>query len=214
MTLDAVVKLGGSLIADPVLPVLLQSLADLAKTRRLVVVPGGGPFADAVREVCGAHDPGPSAAHWMAILAMDQHAQLLPGLLPEAVLASELREIHEIADSRRLAVLAPFAWLRRADPLPHGWHVTSDSIAAWVAAQLGAPRLVLLKSVDGLLLADGTLVPEADARTAAERGLVDEHFPSALSPDLECWILNGRCPDRLVELLREGRTRSTRVLRR
>ena len=34
-------------------------------------------------------------------------------------------------------VLAPSRWLREADPLPHAWTVTSDSIAAWVA---GASR--------------------------------------------------------------------------
>jgi len=211
VTLDAVVKLGGSLIAEPVLPALLQSLADLAKTRRLVVVPGGGPFADAVREACQQRDPGPSAAHWMAILAMDQHAHLLAGLLPEAGLTSDPHDAQEIAASRRLAVLAPFAWLRRADPLPHGWHVTSDSIAAWVAAELGAERLVLLKSVEGLCDADGALVPRADAARASVSNLVDAHFPRALAPDVECWTLSGRHPDRLLELLTEGRTRGTRI---
>jgi aspartokinase-like uncharacterized kinase len=211
MTLDAVVKLGGSLVSDPVLPALLQSLADLAKTRKLVVVPGGGPFADAVRATCEAHDPGPSAAHWMAILAMDQHAHLLAGLLPGGVLASAPRELHEITASRRLALLAPFLWLRRADPLPHGWHVTSDSIAAWVAAQLGAPRLVLLKSVEGVAAADGSLALEADATAAAAQGVVDDYFPSVLAPGLECWILSGQHPQRLVELFQDGRTRGTRL---
>ena len=42
-------------------------------------------------------------------------------------------------------VLAPYRWLREADPLPHSWTVTSDSIAAWVAGQVGARRLVLVK---------------------------------------------------------------------
>jgi aspartokinase-like uncharacterized kinase len=47
--------------------------------------------------------------------------------------------------SRRIPVLAPYAWLRRADPLPHSWEVTSDSIAAWIARAIGASRLVLVK---------------------------------------------------------------------
>ena len=59
-----------------------------------------------------------------------------------------MRSASAVADGR-LAVLAPFRWLRAADPLPHGWHVTSDSIAAWVAARLAARRLVLLKSLEG-----------------------------------------------------------------
>jgi aspartokinase-like uncharacterized kinase len=35
--------------------------------------------------------------------------------------------------------------MREADPLPHSWDVTSDSISAWVASQVGASRLVLVK---------------------------------------------------------------------
>ena len=42
-------------------------------------------------------------------------------------------------------MLAPYRWLRAADPLPHSWEVTSDSIAAWLAGQLHARRVVLLK---------------------------------------------------------------------
>jgi len=43
-------------------------------------------------------------------------------------------------------VLALTRWLRARDPLPHSWNVTSDSIAAWVAGQLNAARLVVIKS--------------------------------------------------------------------
>jgi aspartokinase-like uncharacterized kinase len=149
----------------------------------------------------------------MAILAMDQHAHLLAGLLPEASLTSDPLELQDIAAGGRLALLAPFAWLRRADPLPHGWHVTSDSIAAWVAAELGAERLVLLKSVEGVFDAGGALVAQAGAAEASAGNLVDGHFPRALAPHLECWILSGRHPERLLELLTEGRTRGTSILR-
>ncbi len=51
----------------------------------------------------------------------------------------------------RLNVLAPSAWLLGADPLPHSWDVTSDSIAAWVARALRVRRLMLVKDVDGFL---------------------------------------------------------------
>src|SRR5690606_15552356 len=132
---EAVIKVGGSLANDPGLPRLLETLADLAAAgRRLVVIPGGGPFADAVRAACAAHDPGPGAAHWMAILAMDQYAHLLAACTPGAALVVEPEEIAGVLAAGRTAVLAPYAWLRAADPLPHGWDVTSDSIAAWVAA--------------------------------------------------------------------------------
>jgi hypothetical protein len=55
-------------------------------------------------------------------------------------------DIHAAVCDRRVAVLAPSRWLQDADPLPHCWNVTSDSIAAWVAGAVKASRLVLVKS--------------------------------------------------------------------
>ena len=48
-------------------------------------------------------------------------------------------------------MLAPHTWMRAADPLPHSWDITSDSIAAFIAGALGASELILLKPVDGPL---------------------------------------------------------------
>jgi aspartokinase-like uncharacterized kinase len=211
MTVEAVVKLGGSLLESGSLPSLLTTLGELARTHRLVVVPGGGSFADAVRRACSLHDPGASAAHWMAILAMDQHAHFLAGLLPTARLTTGPDEIAKVHAEGLLSVLSPFRWLRAVDPLPHGWHVTSDSIAAWVAARLSARRLVLLKSLDGVPATSGDILAEAPLRSPALGGIVDEYFERAVEPGLECWVLSGHEPQRLSELLRDGRTRGTRL---
>lgn len=209
--IDAVVKVGGSLLEGGSLPSLLTTLGELARTHRLVVVPGGGPFADAVRRACSLHDPGASTSHWMAVLAMDQHAFFLAGLLPAARVTASPDEIASVLAEGLLPVLSPFRWLRAADPLPHGWHVTSDSIAAWVAAQLSARRLVLLKSVEGVAGADGDILAEAPLRAAASCGIVDEHCERAVEPGLECWVLSGREPQRLTALLGGGRPRGTRL---
>ena len=201
---DAIVKVGGSLLDGRTLPPLLTALDELAATHRLVLVPGGGTFADAVREACSLHDPGTSAAHWMAILAMDQHAHLLASLLSKARLATGPAEIDRALAEERLAVLAPFRWLEAADPLPHGWHVTSDSIAAWVAARLCAPRLLLLKAVPGLPGANGEVVPSARLPAPGLKGIVDEYFEKAIEPGLRCWAVSGHHPRQLEELLRDG----------
>ena len=211
MTTEAVVKVGGSLLAGGSLPSLLATLGELARTHRLVVVPGGGPFADAVRRACSLHDPGASAVHWMAVLAMDQHAHLLAGLLPTARLVTGPGEIEGALAEGLLPVLSPFRWLQAVDPLPHGWHVTSDSIAAWVAARLSARRLVLLKSLEGVPGTSGDVLSEVPLRSPALAGIVDEHFARAVEPGLECWVVSGREPQRLSELLRDGRTRGTRL---
>lgn len=210
--MDAVVKVGGSLLAGGNLPALLAMLGDLARSHRLVVVPGGGPFADAVRDACKVHDPGDGAAHWMAILAMDQQAHLLAGLSPAARLVNAPDEIEGVQARGGLPVLAPFRWLRAADPLPNGWHVTSDSIAAWLAGCLAARRLVLLKSVEGVPGPGGGVLAEAPLRAAAEAGIVDDYFATAVPPGLECWVVSGREPARLQELLSGGQTRGTRLL--
>lgn len=212
MTIDAVVKVGGSLLEGEGLPALMSSLSELATSLRIVVVPGGGPLADAVRTVCGRHEPGESAAHWMAILAMDQHAQLLYGLEPRGRLVLGPEDVAATVARGRLAILSPFLWLRSEDPLPHGWHVTSDSIAAWVGAQLGARRLVLLKSVEGVKDGGGAVLPEVRLGVpGGAKGIVDEYFAQALTPGLECWVLSGRHPERVLELLRTGRASGTRL---
>jgi len=143
---DIVVKVGGGLLAFPGhLDAVLAALADAASTSRVLIVPGGGPFADAVRAVDRELTLSDDAAHWMAVLAMDQYAHLLVSRLSSAGLASDAAEIAVELDQGRLPVLAPSRWLRDADPLPHSWDVTSDSIAAWVAGEVGARRLVLVK---------------------------------------------------------------------
>jgi hypothetical protein len=143
---ETVVKLGGGLLASAEhLDVALAAVGAAARARRLLIVPGGGPFADVVREVDRRLGLSDDAAHWMAVLAMDQHAQLLVARLPRGVLVEDPCEITAALGAGYLPVLAPSRWLRGADPLPHTWDVTSDSIAAWIAGAVGAERLVLLK---------------------------------------------------------------------
>jgi 5-(aminomethyl)-3-furanmethanol phosphate kinase len=143
---DIVIKIGGGLLAHPAhFDAALETLADAASSRRFLIVPGGGPFADAVRHVDGQLKLSDAAAHWMAVLAMDQYAHLLASRLRSAELVAGPPDIAAALGRARLPVLAPSRWLRDVDPLPHSWDVTSDSIAAWVAGMVGAQRLVLVK---------------------------------------------------------------------
>ena len=211
MTLDLVVKVGGSLIGDASLRPLLDTLDDLGQTHGLVVVPGGGPLANTVREMDRLHAPGETAAHWMAILAMDQNAHLLAGLMHSADRVVDPAGVRRAITAGRVAILAPYSWLHDTDPLPQRWDVTSDSIAAWVAAEFHSPRLVLLKAVDGATDGTGDLLAEASRSLLSSLGLVDAFFAEALAPATDCWILNGRHPGRLEDLVRNGRALGTRV---
>lgn len=144
--MDVVVKLGGGLLAHPAhFDAALEAIRDAADERRLLIVPGGGLFADTVRRVDRQFKLSDDAAHWMAVLAMDQYAHLVVSRLAGGVLVADPGEAAAALGAARLPVLAPSRWLGAADPLPHTWDVTSDSIAAWVAGAVRAGRLVLVK---------------------------------------------------------------------
>jgi len=85
------VKVGGGLLAFPgMLDRVGEALARAAARRPLVVIPGGGPFADQVREFESRHGLSPSAAHWMAILGMDQYAEAIADHTPAGLVIREL----------------------------------------------------------------------------------------------------------------------------
>jgi aspartokinase-like uncharacterized kinase len=161
----SVVKVGGGLSATRgALEAVGRALAEAGRRHRLLVVPGGGPFADAVREFDRREGLSADAAHWMAILAMDQYAYVLVERIPGAVLVEDPGAIGGALPGPGVAVLAPSRWLRAADVLPHDWAATSDSAAAYVAGALDAERLVLIKP--------GTVGSAAD--------VVDPHFALVL----------------------------------
>lgn len=145
-----VVKIGGGLLQSAgALEAVALAVAALARHWRVVVVPGGGPLADAVRRLDESIGLSDDAAHWMAVLAMDQYAHVLAERLDRAMLVEEAGAIAGAFAAGCVAVLAPSRWMRSADVLPHTWDATSDSVAAFVAGALGARHLVLVKPVDG-----------------------------------------------------------------
>ncbi|MBN1432666.1 MAG: uridylate kinase [Methanomicrobiaceae archaeon] len=128
-----VVKIGGSLMEHA------PELVDILRNSGLniLIVPGGGLFADSVRGL----DLDDESSHWMAILAMEQYGHYLHSLgLPVQ---------DNPVKSGGVYLLLPYKCLREEDPLPHSWDVTSDTIAAWVAEKTGSP-LILLKSTNGI----------------------------------------------------------------
>lgn len=183
----AVVKLGGSLYDLPDLgPRLSRWLAGL-DTRHVLLVPGGGRTADVIRRLDQQHALGDETAHWLALRAMTLNAHFLATLLSGTVVAgwSECPALWELT---RVPVLDAHAFAladdRSPGALPHCWEVTSDALAARVAAVGGARRLILLKSV--------TIPAEMYWSEAAERGYVDHYFARTLAADCEVRAVNFR----------------------
>ena len=214
--IEAVVKVGGSLGRGTSLPALGACLAALGRQHRLLLVPGGGAFADLVREQEPRFGLRPSTAHWMAVLAMDQYGYLLSDLVPGCGLVRTLDEAE--ASGPGAAVFLPSELLRREDALPRSWSVTSDSIAAWLTQKVGADLLVLLKDSRGMasLAHAGSGLPSGElsvAELAAAEG-VDGHLAElAGAASFRLWIIDGERPERLAELLETGRTEGVRLAR-
>lgn len=218
MSLDAVLKVGGSLSRGDGLENLCREISCLGERYRLLIVPGGGGFADQVRDAYRRFPLDETTAHNMALLAMDQFGYMIHALIPGSRLTAGLPAACRAAESGKAAVLLPSALVMQHNPLPHSWQVTSDTISAWIAQQANARRLVLLKSVDGLRSGDkesgaGSLMAEPAVHQLARCGAeVDEYLPRfLLSANLEAWVINGNYPDRLAGLLETGQTTGSRI---
>ena len=121
-----VVKVGGGLArdaGDDALRALCVEIGAAGARHPLLVVPGGGEFADAVRAYDRRVGLEERSAHWMAILAMDQFGWALSELIPGAVRRSGLGPV----PAGVVPVLLPSALLAERDPLPASWDVTADS---------------------------------------------------------------------------------------
>jgi len=162
-----VVKIGGSLSRDPMLKEWLRQLADLGGGR-VVIVPGGGGFADQVREHQAVWNFDDVAAHNMAVLAMAQHALLMRGVCRNLVVAATEGQIRRALHGGRAAVWAPFGMLQQEANVLTNWDVSSDSLAAWLANRLNAERLLLVKSC--------AIEPGRSMAHYTAQGVLDRHF--------------------------------------
>jgi 5-(aminomethyl)-3-furanmethanol phosphate kinase len=167
-----VVKLGGSLLDLPDLGSRIHAWLAVQRPGASVFVAGGGILADAIRAADRLHGLDEDTAHWLCVEAMSITARLAAAVLHVPL----VREFDRLSDERGCVVFDVQPLLRSHEPLlpgsplPRGWEVTSDSIAARLADVLLADELVLLKSA---------LPPRCDRAEAAAVGYVDGHFPQA-----------------------------------
>jgi len=173
-----VIKVGGSLLphAGEVIRTILK------EGRNALILPGGGVFADAVR---GTEIQG-TPAHWMAIAGMEQYGWYLSSF------GVEVTDVLSFSGYTR--VFLPYQALRKYDPLPHTWEVTSDTISAWLAHHLSAD-LLILKSIDQIRAGD---IPLDQITASVTTGDLDPCFmPFILSHPVSGTIINGILPGRI-----------------
>jgi aspartokinase-like uncharacterized kinase len=143
-----VIKLGGSLMASGRLQQCLDKIERCYQDKAVVIVPGGGVFADQVRRVQQQWQFDDRTAHLMAILAMQQMALLFKALKPCFMVAPSLAELQNQTSQQGVVIWSPDVVELDKVGIPSSWDVTSDSLAAWLAKTLDADELILVKSVN------------------------------------------------------------------
>jgi len=199
-----VVKLGGSHAFSPHLKDWLGAFARCAG--RVVVVPGGGPFADTIRAAQPKMGFDDRAAHHMALLAMEQYAWALASLDATLAPADSVAGIRRALADGRVPVWCPVKMSLRAADIAWSWDVTSDSLAAWLCGRIGARHMLLVKH----------LAPPVDPIRADElvaRAIVDPAFPRMLGAvDLEAYLAGPADHAAAAAAIRSGSRAGTRIV--
>lgn len=187
-----VLKIGGSLFDSA--PHLLENVKSAGVD--LLVVPGGGAFADLVRTIYHEKAISDDAAHWMAVLAMDEYAYYLSD-------KTGIKLTDSLARMKGVSIALPYEILRKHDELPHSWDVTSDTIAAWMARKTGS-RFIKATDVDGVIM-DGRLQERiAASKLEGTETCVDKALPGYLiRHEMNAFVVNGLMPSRVEAAVKE-----------
>ena len=155
---------------------------------KVVIVPGGGLFADTVREAQQLTNINDAVAHKLALLAMDQFGLLMAGMNPALATASSELEIAERGWQHRGIVWLPSKMVLADGSIPQNWQVTSDSLSAWLANKLGATQLMLVKSKSLIAYQEMLSIP---LQKLVEDELLDSQFVEfATGQKYQTWLLN------------------------
>lgn len=182
-----VIKLGGSLIGSNELQAWLDVIVNNGDGK-IIIVPGGGLFADAVRQAQALTQVNDSTAHRMAVMAMDQFGVMMTGLNPKLVTADCELELAERGWQHLGIVWLASRMVNAADDIATNWDITSDSLAAWLAHKVEASHLLMVKSVQ-------VDAGQTSAHALNTLGWLDPSFAQAIQqknnkPRFKTWVLN------------------------
>ncbi len=196
-------KLGGSLAGSRELTAWLAALDRFGGP--LILVPGGGPFAETVRAMQAKIRCDDAAAHHMALLAMEQYGIALAALWPRLRGAATPAAVRHALRRNEVACWMPAPMVLDSD-LPKSWEVTSDTLSAWLARKFGAKKLLLIKSVD-----TGSKLHIGVSELVNTR-MVDPLFPQyAAKSGAEIFIAGPGWLASAASLLAQGQVPGTRV---
>lgn len=186
-----IIKVGGSLAETGRLAGVLSLLA--GARRPVIVVPGGGQFADKVRDLQNVLQLDDKSAHKLAMLGMHQMAEIYFAKEPRFAPADSIEGIERVLASGNVPVWLPFQMCQNDETIPADWTITSDGLAARLAERLGGLPVVLLKSAD--------VDAAAKLDDLVDEDIVDAAFPGIVRRARLDWRILGPDDDAALEAL-------------
>jgi aspartokinase-like uncharacterized kinase len=126
--------------------------------QKIIIIPGGGSFANFIRKAYTELQFSDELAHWMSIISMNYNGIELGKKYANLKTYENLNELKKQGEN--LCLFLPFQFLKKNDRLPHTWQVTSDSIALFLAKTLELKECFLVKDVDGILTKNNLVIKQ------------------------------------------------------
>ncbi|MFX1473480.1 MAG: hypothetical protein ACFFBM_13310 [Promethearchaeota archaeon] len=206
--LKVVVKVGGSVMNYPYeLREILKAISIYSERHSMLVVPGGGAFANTVRYYHTRKFLSDSAAHWLAIKCMGLTGAILADMQSILSICSGVDALERWADGQSF-IIQPYELLKFHDRLPHSWDVTSDSIAYWIGIEGDADVVIFLKSVNPfakwftVVQSETEPVKPKSFEYLVEKAIIDPYMVYLQSKfQGYFYVMNGLWPENLAAIL-------------
>jgi aspartokinase-like uncharacterized kinase len=158
----AVFKIGGKILEDyknlECTISQLKKLYDDNTLQKIIIIPGGGSYANFIRSIDKKFVIGDNLAHWMAIFSMDYNGKDLNRKFTDFECIDDFEKIQRA--KRIFCIFLPYNYLKKKDELPHSWDVTSDSITIYIANKLNLNKCYLIKEVEGIYNKNNEVIKE------------------------------------------------------
>ncbi|MBP2172133.1 aspartokinase-like uncharacterized kinase [Methanococcus voltae] len=217
-----ILKIGGSLTLNcenllKELKIQIKELNDinnLIKTK-LLIIPGGGNFANNVRDIYEKTNLSDDGAHKLATLCTDLTGVYMKDI-SNVKTANNIYDVKDMFRYEDLLIFLPSNLILSTDKLPRSWDVTSDSFAGYIADLIDCKKLIIATDVDGIYnkYPEGKLLNTINAKSIKGFTSIDKYLPEFIcSNNIECYVVNGNFPKRIISILENKIDTYTKILK-
>ena len=229
-----IVKIGGKILENKEnlesTIAQFKHICENDNVQKIIIIPGGGTYANFLRKIDEKISIGDELSHWMAIFAMNCNGIELSQKYNDIKFFDNLGELKK--SNERIAVFLPYDFINQRDELPHIWDVTSDSITVYIAHHLGLKDCFLIKDIDGIISNNNEILRELttseynnlkntnkiltideDQEKIKDSQPIDSYIINLINKyNINCIILNG-CSNkkRIITFFEESEDDSKRV---